>query len=111
MNWDASSVITEASKMELFIEIFVNNRYSGQWTSDLRKDALKTFINNAVTTTKLLAKDLYRTLPAPKYYQGRPNIDLEVMDPDYPNLTAEGRHKIVKTIENACLKKGGEKVI
>ena len=71
--------IKEASKKELFIEIFVNNRYSGQWTSDLRPDALKTFISNAVSTTKLLAEDPFRTLPDPKYYQGRKNTDLIIL--------------------------------
>jgi PmbA protein len=103
--------IKEASKKELFIEIFVKNRYSGQWTSDLRPNALKTFIRNAVTTTKLLAEDPFRTLPDSKYYQGRKNIDLKVLDPDYSKLSAESRHNLVKTIENNCLKVGGERII
>jgi len=49
--------IKEASTKGLNIEIFVNGRYSGQFTSDLRQDAMKDFISNAVATTKLLAKD------------------------------------------------------
>ena len=60
--------IKEASSKGLSIEIYVNNRYSSQSTSDLRKDALQDFISNAVKTTKLLAEDPYRTLPDPKYY-------------------------------------------
>lgn len=103
--------IKEASKKELSIEIFVNKRYSRQWTSDLRINALKTFITNAVSSTRLLAGDPFRTLPDPKYYQGRAQVDLETNDPDYKNLTAEGRHHLVQTIENACLKKGGAKTI
>ena len=50
--------IKEASKKELYVQIFANKRYSGQWTSDLRKDALKTFITNAVVSTKLLAEEI-----------------------------------------------------
>jgi PmbA protein len=103
--------IKEASTQGLFIEIFVNGRYSGQSTSDLRKDAMKDFISNAVATTKLLAKDPYRTLPDPKYYKGRVDKDLGMFDPDYKKLTPAGRHKIVKTIEESALSKGGEKVI
>jgi PmbA protein len=103
--------IKEASTQGLFIEIFVNGRYSGQSSSDLRKDALKDFISNAVATTKLLAKDPYRTLPDPKYYKGRVDIDLGQLDPDYKKLTPEGRHKTVKAIEDTCLSKGGDKVI
>ena len=103
--------IKEASTRGLFIEIFVNGRYSGQSSSDLRKDALKDFITNAVSTTKLLAKDPFRTLPDPKYYKGRVDMDLGQVDPDYKKLTPEGRHKIVKAIEDSCLSKGGDKVI
>jgi PmbA protein len=103
--------IKEASTQGLFIEIFVNSRYSGQFSSDLRKDALKDFISNAVVTTKLLAKDPYRTLPDPKYYQGRVEMDLGMVDPEYTKLTPEGRHKIVKAVEDSCLSKGGDKVI
>jgi PmbA protein len=103
--------IKEASSKNLFIEIYVNNRYSGQSTSDLRKDALKDFISNAVATTKLLAEDPYRTLPDPKYYQGRADIDLKIRDANYENLTPEDRHAMVKTIEDSCLDKGGDKVI
>jgi len=103
--------IKEASKKELYVQIFANKRYSGQWTSDLRKDALKTFITNAVVSTKLLAEDPFRTLPDPKYYKGRAHIDLEILDKDYEKLTPEGRHEIVKTIENNVLQKGGKKII
>ncbi len=103
--------IREASKKELSIQIFANKRYSGQQTSDLRKDALKTFITNAVATTKLLAEDPFRTLPDPKYYKGRANINLEIFDKEYEKLTPEGRHEIVKTIENSVLQRGGEKII
>lgn len=103
--------IKEASSKELFIEVFVNGRYSGQSTSDLRKDALKDFIANAVSTTKLLAEDPYRTLPDPKYYKGRVDKDLGMFDPAYKKITPEGRHKLVKAIEDTCLSKGGDKVI
>ena len=103
--------IKEASSKGLSIEIYVNNRYSSQSTSDLRQDALKDFISNAVKTTKLLAEDPYRTLPDPKYYEGRADIDLGTKDADYENFTPESRHAIVREIEDTCLSKGGEKVI
>ena len=103
--------IKEASKKELFIEIFANGRYSGQSTSDLRKDALKDFISNAIATTKLLEEDPYRTLPDAKYYQGRAELDLGIFDPDYEKFTPEERHNMVKAIEASCLANGGEKVI
>lgn len=103
--------IKEATTRGLFIEVYVNNRYSGQSTSDLRQDALKKFIANAVATTRLLADDPFRSLPDPKYYQGRADLDLGIVDPDYNSLTPEDRHSLVKTIEDTCLKESGEKVI
>jgi PmbA protein len=103
--------IKEASTKGLRVEIFVNKRYSSQSTSDLRPDSLKTFIANAVASTKLLAEDPFRTLPDPKYYQGRAALDLKQYDPDYENVTPESRHRFVKAIEEGCLAKGGDKVI
>jgi len=103
--------IKEASTKNLYIEIYVNNRYSGQSTSDLREAALKHFISNAVATTKLLAEDPYRTLTDPRLYEGRADIDLGIRDANYEKLTPESRHTLVKAIEETSLAKGGEKVI
>ncbi|MBP8601192.1 MAG: TldD/PmbA family protein [Candidatus Saccharicenans sp.] len=103
--------IKEATSRGLQVEIFVNKRYSVQTTSDLRPQALKSFIEKAVASTRLLEEDPLRTLPDPKYYQGRQNIDLKQFDPDYKKLTPENRHSFVRAIEESCLAKGGDKVI
>lgn len=103
--------ITEASKLSLNVAIYVNGRFSSQGTSDLRPKSLKNFIGNAVETTKLLAEDPYRSLPDPKYYKGRADIDLKINDPAQAKVTPEQRHSMVQTVENACLEKGGEKTI
>ncbi len=103
--------IKEASTKGLRVELFVNNRYSSQSTSDLRPESLKTFIGNAIASTRLLAEDPFRTLPDPKYYQGRAKIDLKQYDPDYEKVTPESRHGFVKAIEESCLAKGGDNVI
>jgi PmbA protein len=103
--------IKEATTKQLYIQVFVNGRYSSQTTSDLRKDALKDFIGNAIAVTKLLAEDPYRSLPDPKYYKGRKETDLGTVDPQHAKFTPEDRHNLVKAIENAALEKGGDKVI
>jgi PmbA protein len=103
--------IKEATTKELYIQIYVNGRYSSQSTSDMRKEALKEFIGTAVKNTKLLAEDPFRTLPDPKYYEGRKEMDLGLVDPAYGQFTPEDRHKIVKTIENTVLEKGGDRVV
>jgi len=103
--------IKEASTKALNIEIYVNSRFSQQSTSDLRKAALQDFIVNAVAATKLLAEDPIRTLPDPKYYQGRAEIDLELVDPAYTSFSPENRHAMAKALEKACLQEGGDKVV
>jgi PmbA protein len=103
--------IKEASTKGLGLEIFVSGRYSRMSTSDLRKDAVKEFIGRAVAQTKLLAEDPFRSLPDPKYYQGRQSIDLGQVDPEYGQLTPDERHAFVRAIEEACLAEGGDKVI
>jgi len=103
--------IKEASTRNMGIEIFVAGRYSVMSTSDLRKDALREFIGRAVAQTRLLAEDPFRTLPEPKYYEGRQEVDLEQVDPGYGAFTPANRHDFVKAIEAACLEKGGDKVI
>jgi PmbA protein len=103
--------IKEASTKSLSLEIFVNGRYSAMSTSDLRKEALKEFIGRAVAQTRLLAEDPFRSLPDPKYYGGRQNLDLDLVDPEYKTWNPESRHTFVKAIEESCLAKGGDKVI
>jgi PmbA protein len=103
--------IKEASTRNLGLSLFVNGRYSSMSTSDLRKNALESFIGNAVAATKLLAEDPFRTLPDPKYYAGRKKIDLGIFDPGYYDIKPEDRHKIAREVEEACYETGGDKVI
>jgi len=103
--------VKEASTQRIGVEIFADGKYSAQDTSDMRKEALQTFIKNLVENTKLLEEDPYRSLPETKYYKGRADLDLKIFDPTHEGYSAEQRHDIVKIIEDACLKQGGEKVV
>ena len=104
-------IIKQATTLQMGIDLFVAGRYSSQNTCDLRKDALKEFISDAVSTTKLIAEDPYRTLPDPKYYQGRADIDLKIADASIDDLSAEQKHTIVKAAESAAWSAGGDKVV
>lgn len=103
--------IKEATEKGLSIELFVKGRYTKQTTSDLRREALQAFITQAVTQTKLLAEDAYRSLPDADYYAGRREIDLGIVDPGYDDLTAEERHETAGRVEEACYREGGDKII
>ncbi len=63
--------IKEASTQALNIQVFVDGRYSVQSTSDLRKEALRDFMANAVAATRLLAEDPYRTPARPEVLPGQ----------------------------------------
>ena len=104
-------VIKEATTQGLDLEVFVDNRYASQSTPDFRKSTLNSFISDVIDSAKIMEEDPYRTLPDPKYYAGRSNSDLQLADPTQANLSPEERHAMVKTVEDACLKKGGDKVI
>jgi PmbA protein len=103
--------IREASTRSLGLSLYVNGRYSSMSTSDLRKNALEGFIENAVAATKLLAEDPYRSLPDPKYYEGQAKGELNLFDPAYYDITPEDRHRTAREVEEACYATGGDKVI
>lgn len=103
--------IKEATTKNLYLEVFLNNRFAGQSTPDFRKSTLEGFITGVVDSAKIMEEDPFRTLPDPKYYSGRTTEDLQLYDPDYGQITPESRHTMVKTVEDACLSKGGDKVI
>jgi PmbA protein len=104
-------IIKQATTNELTIELFVDGRYSLQNTCDLRKDALKDFITESIAATKLLAEDPYRTLPEPKYYQGRADIDLKTDDSSIDDLTPEQKHAYVTAAEEAAWSKDSKRII
>lgn len=103
--------IKEAATRDLLIRLYVGGRYSAQNTSDLRPDALKRFISDAVQMTKLLAEDPARTLPDPKYYAGRQTTDLGILDPQQAKLAPGDRHRLAQVAEATCLAGGGAQVV
>ncbi len=104
-------VIKEATTQGLYLEVFANNRYAAQSTPDFRSKTLETFITDLVGNAAIMEEDPFRTLPEPKYYEGRSQTDLQLADPDYGSLTPEERHSMAKAVENACLANGGDRVI
>ena len=104
-------VIKEATTQGLYLEVFANNRYAAQSTPDFRSKTLETFITDLVGNVAIMEEDPFRTLPEPKYYEGRSQADLQLADPDYGSLTPDERHSMIKAVENACLTHGGDRVI
>jgi PmbA protein len=103
--------VKEATTQSIDVDIFVNGRYSAQNSADLRRESLKSFVVNVIETAKLLEEDPYRSLPDPTYYEGRKDIDLQILDPGYQKITPELRHNMARELEGSCLEAGGDKAI
>ena len=104
-------VVKEAITRGLNLNIYIGGKFSSQNTPDLRKDALTGFIKKGVENTRFIEDDPYRSLPDPKYYEGRVNMVLQLSDPKHVDITSDQRHEIAKSIEQISLDKAGDKVI
>jgi PmbA protein len=94
--------ISEATRRGISIELFVNDRYSMISTSDLRADALRTFIGDSIAVAKVLAPDTYRALPDPALYKGQSTIDLKLEDPKYDTVNADVGERYAKALYEAA---------
>jgi PmbA protein len=94
--------VTEATTRGVWLDLYVDGRYSSVQTSDLRDDALARFVADAVAMTRVLEKDPFRGLPDAKLYEGRTTADLLLRDPRYEGITAEQRRDEAKALEAAA---------
>ena len=104
--------INEATTRGLTLQLYVDGRYSQVSSSDLRPEALDTFIADSVTMTRVLAEDPFRSLPEPALYEGRASVDLQLEDPAYPTVTPDERRKAAQQMEEAARAvKGAEAIL
>ncbi len=89
--------------MASIVEVYVQQRYSGQSTNDLKKDSLDRFIRDAVASTKYLTKDEFRALPDPRYYPAQARGQLKILDESYAGIEASDRVKMAAAIEAAAM--------
>jgi PmbA protein len=94
--------ISEATTRGLGLRLFVDGRYASVSTSDLRPEALETFVRNAVVLTRKIEVDPYRTLPDPALYAGQAKVDLALADERYQALNAVERRRTAAAIEAAA---------
>ncbi len=94
--------LKESTQNSLSLTIYAANRYSSHSTNDIRKESLGKFISEAIAMTKYLTEDEFRTLPDPKYYEGRKDIDLGIVDSAYVDVTSEQRVQLARDLEEAA---------
>ncbi len=97
--------LKESTQNSMALDIYINNRYSSHSTNDLRKDALKKFIEGAIASTKYLSEDPYRSLPDPKFYTKGELAKLDILDDNYEKIDSDQRVKMAEKIEAAALEK------
>jgi PmbA protein len=94
--------INEATTRRLTLQLYVDGRYSQVSSSDLRPEALSTFIGDSITMTRALTEDPFRSLPDPALYEGRSTVDLQLEDPAYTTVTPEQRRNAARQMEEAA---------
>lgn len=95
--------LKESTQNSLSLSVYAGNRYSSHSTNDLSRTALGTFVSEAVAMTTYLSEDPFRTLPDPKYYQGRESRDLHIFDPTYEGLSSDARVALAREVEDTAL--------
>lgn len=94
--------VQESTSRSLDLRIYVDGRYSAHATTDLRPDVLEAFIAEAVALTRALQPDPFRCIPDPKLYEGRPDVDLALLDPALATLTQARREELCQAMDAAA---------
>jgi len=94
--------IRESTRRSLNVSLYVDGRYSDSSTSDLRPEALDGFVEQAVASTRHLARDEHRRLAPPERYRGLVGRDLEIHDAGVDAVTPEDRLGLARRLEEAA---------
>lgn len=94
--------VSEATTRGLGLDLYVDGRFASVSTSDVRTDALRRFVEDAVALARTLAPDPHRRLPEPERYRGQAEVDLELEDPSHAALDSGTRRRIAEELEVAA---------
>lgn len=95
--------LSETTRNGLTLRVYMGGRYSSHNTSDLRRDELGRFVENAVAMTKYLTPDPDRSITDAKYYEGLVQKDLKIYDSAFDGVTSDERVRFAKECEEAAL--------
>jgi PmbA protein len=93
---------TQATSRGLSISLLVDDRFSTHGTSDLRPDALRTFLENAVAATRVLEPEPERRqADVALCGRGATEAELDAVDATHGALTVEDRRAAAEAFEAA----------
>ena len=88
--------LQQSSQSQMSIALYVDGRYGSYSTNRLDKKEIEKFIKNAIASTRYLAEDLHRRLPAlDRYYKGNDAPD-DCYDKQFDNIQPDEKLKLVK---------------
>ncbi len=95
--------LKETTENNLSINIYIDHKFSGHSSNDLRKESIKKLIDGAIPATKYLSADDFRELPEQEYYPSGKQENLNLVDKNQSELTTEKRISIAKEIESKAV--------
>ena len=83
--------VKDTTSRNLNIKVYAAGRYSSHQTTDLNPERLKSFINEAVAITRALEPDEHREITPAALFEGRPQVDLDLIDNAVAGISREQR--------------------
>ncbi len=82
--------VTRCADRSLSIAIFAGGSFGSFSSNKIERDSLRTFINEAVATVRMLAPDPYRRLPDPERCckDAQSGFEMQIYDEAYQHMTA-----------------------
>ncbi len=94
--------VQENTARAVSVELYVDGRYSTHSTTSLRAGRLESFITEAVALTRALEPDEHRQLPDPALYEGRAEVDLEIVDGSVGSISREQRRVWLEELDTGA---------
>ncbi|MEE2829677.1 MAG: TldD/PmbA family protein [Myxococcota bacterium] len=95
--------VQEDTSRGLSVALYVDGRYSRHSTNDLDPSRLESFLTDAVALTRHLEPDPYRKITDPALYEGRLDLDLDLLDPALVGLDRDERIDWCQTLAASSL--------
>jgi len=83
--------VQENTSRSLGLTLYVDGRYSTHSTTSLRPARVQSFVDDAVEMTRALQPDEHRRLPDPALFDGRSDVDLQIVDAGVTALSPDTR--------------------
>ena len=97
--------LKESNQNNLSISLYVDKKYSAHSTNRMKKDELFRFVEEAVTVTRYLGEDEFRSLPEPElYYKGGGPV-LNNFDAKLDSVDAKTKIDLTNQVLNEAYKK------